>query len=112
MTFNIDYDGILSVSAIDKSSGSKGEVKITNDRNRPTPQQIQDMINESLKHEEKDRQKRKRVEAVNELEKLCNSIKNYLGDEKLALHFTKAEIQLMKILTSNSLLLIESEKSG
>jgi len=53
------------------------------------------MINESLKHEEKDRQKRKRVEAVNGLESLCNSIKNYLEDAKLALHFTGAEIQLM-----------------
>ncbi len=37
VTFDIDYNGILNVSAIDKSSGSKGEVKITNDRNKPTP---------------------------------------------------------------------------
>jgi molecular chaperone DnaK (HSP70) len=67
VTFDIDENGILNVSAVDKSSGSKGEIRITNDRNRPSAQQIQDMINDSVKHEEKDRQKRRRVEAINRL---------------------------------------------
>lgn len=94
------------------SSGSKGEIKITNDRNRPTAEQIQEMINDSVKHEEKDKQKRRRVEAINRLESLCNSVKNFLSDEKLACHFTKAEIQLMERLRLSSFKLIEGEKSG
>ena len=70
------------------------------------------MVNESLKHEEKDRKKRRRVEAINKLEQLCNSVKNYLADEKLAIHFTKAEILQMEKLKANANLLILEEKSG
>ena len=112
VTFEIDENGILNVSAVDKSSGSKGEIRITNDRNRPSEQEIQDMINESIKHEEEDNQKRLRVEAINKLESLCNKVKKNLEDQTLVCRFTEAEIQMMERMKSRALMHIDDLKSN
>ena len=68
VTFEIDANGILQVSAEDKGTGNKEKITITNDQNRLTPEDIERMINDAEKFADEDAKLKGRVEARNELE--------------------------------------------
>merc|ERR1712233_130800 len=68
VTFEIDANGILVVSAEDKGTGSKEKITITNDQNRLTPEDIEKMINDAEKFADEDAKLKGKVEARNELE--------------------------------------------
>merc|ERR1711988_1413960 len=82
VTFEIDVNGILQVSAEDKGTGSKESITITNDQNRLTPEDIERMINEAEKYAEEDRLLKERVESRNELESYLYGLKNQLNDDE------------------------------
>jgi heat shock protein 5 len=82
VTFEIDVNGILRVSAEDKGSGSKESITITNDQNRLTPEDIERMVQEAEKFADEDKKVKERVEARNELESYLYSLKNQLGDKE------------------------------
>merc|ERR1712149_103557 len=65
VTFEIDVNGILRVSAEDKGTGSKESITITNDQNRLTPEDIERMINEAEKYAEEDKKVAERAIAKN-----------------------------------------------
>ncbi|XP_003379656.1 heat shockprotein C [Trichinella spiralis] len=64
VTFDIDVNGILHVTAEDKGTGNKNKITITNDHNRLSPEDIDRMINDAEKYAEED--KNKVEEAVEE----------------------------------------------
>lgn len=66
--YNVDSNGMLNVSACDKSSGQKKNISITNDKGRLSKEQIEDMIKDAEKLKEEDLKNLKRVEAKNGLE--------------------------------------------
>ena len=68
VTYDIDANGILNVSACDKSSGKKEKITITNDKGRLTKEQIEKMVQEAEALKEEDAKNFKRVEAKNKLE--------------------------------------------
>merc|ERR1719460_1056470 len=82
VTFEIDANGILQVSAEDKGTGNKEKITITNDQNRLTPEDIERMINDAEKFADEDAKLKGRVEARNELESYAYSLKNQIGDEE------------------------------
>ncbi|KAF0300453.1 Endoplasmic reticulum chaperone BiP [Amphibalanus amphitrite] len=84
VTFEIDANGILQVSAEDKGTQTKKQITITNDQQRLTPEDIERMIEESERFAEEDRLVKERVEARNDLEAYVYNLKNQLSDEKLA----------------------------
>merc|ERR1712228_38439 len=85
VTFEIDANVILQVSAEDKGTGNKEKITITNDQNRLTPEDIERMINDAEKFADEDAKLKGRVEARNELESYAYSLKNQIGDkEKLS----------------------------
>ena len=89
VTFEIDANGILQVSAEDKGTGNKEKITITNDQNRLTPEDIEKMIHDAEKFAEEDKKIKERVEARNELESYVYSLKNQIGDkEKLGAKLT------------------------
>merc|ERR1711994_647740 len=65
VTFDIDANGILQVSAEDKGTGNKEKITITNDQNRLTPEDIERMINDAEKFADEDAKLKGRVEARN-----------------------------------------------
>merc|ERR1719311_1382145 len=83
VTFDIDANGILNVSAEDKSTGNKNKITITNDKGRLSKEEIEKMINEAEKYKQEDEEVKKRVEAKNGLENYCYSIRGSIKDEKL-----------------------------
>jgi heat shock protein 5 len=82
VTFEIDVNGILHVSAEDKGTGNKNKITITNDHNRLSPEDIERMINDAEKFADEDKKVKELVEARNELESYTYSLKNQIGDKE------------------------------
>jgi len=82
VTFEIDVNGILHVSAEDKGTGNKNKITITNDHNRLSPEDIDRMINDAEKFADEDKRVKEKVEARNELEGYAYSLKNQIGDKE------------------------------
>ncbi len=83
VTYDIDANGILNVSACEKSSGKAQKITITNERGRLSPDDIDRMVKEAEKFKEEDEKNQKRVEAKNGLEGLIYSARNSINEEKL-----------------------------
>merc|ERR1712032_1434871 len=82
VTFDIDANGILNVSAADKSTGKQNKITITNDKGRLSREDIEKMINDAEKFAEEDAELKSKVEARNELESYAYSLKNQLSDKE------------------------------
>jgi len=84
VTFDIDANGILNVSAEDKTTGKQSKITITNDKGRLSKDQIEKMVAEAEKYKSDDEKNKRRVEAKNGLENYAYSMRNTIKDEKLA----------------------------
>ena len=83
VTFQIDANGILQVTAQDKSTQKKHSITITNDNNRLTPEEIQKMIDEAEQFAEDDKLVKEHTEAKNELEQYAFSLKRQVDELKI-----------------------------
>ncbi|GIY20108.1 heat shock protein 70 A1 [Caerostris darwini] len=75
VTFDMDANGILNVSAMDKSSGKSQSITITNDKGRLSKEEIERMLNEAKQYEKEDAEQREKVAARNHLESYVYSVK-------------------------------------
>ncbi|XP_065821769.1 endoplasmic reticulum chaperone BiP-like [Labrus bergylta] len=82
VTFKIDVDGILRVTAEDKDAGNKNKITIPNDQNRLTPEDIERMENDAKRFADDDKKLKERIDARNELESYAYSLKNQIGDKE------------------------------
>jgi len=82
VTFDLDANGILNVSAEDKSTGNKNKITITNDTGRLTKEQIDRMVADAEKFREDDKKQADRIGAKNKLEQYAYGLKSTLSDEK------------------------------
>ena len=78
VTFDVDANGILNVSALEKATGKTNKITITNDKGRLSKDEIERLVKEAEKFKGEDELIRKRVEAKNSLENYCYTIKNTL----------------------------------
>jgi len=83
VTFDIDANGILNVSATDKSTGKENKITITNDKGRLSKEDIEKMVNDAEKYKAEDEQQRDKIAAKNGLESYCFNMKTTVEDEKL-----------------------------
>merc|ERR1712025_6336 len=83
VTFDIDANGILNVSACDKSTGKQNKITITNDKGRLSQEEIDRMVNEAEKYKTEDEAHRNRIQAKNGLEAYCFQMKSTMEDEKM-----------------------------
>ncbi|XP_054649974.1 heat shock protein family A (Hsp70) member 8b [Dunckerocampus dactyliophorus] len=83
VTFDIDANGILNVSATDKSTGKENKITITNDKGRLSKDDIERMVREAEDFKVEDDLQRDRVAAKNGLESYAFSMKSTMEDEKL-----------------------------
>jgi len=82
VTFEIDANGILNVRAADQGTGNEEEITITADKNRPSDEEIKEMIESAKRFEEEDRIVRDTVQARNELESTAFSLLSQIDDEE------------------------------
>ncbi|KAG0136082.1 heat shock protein 70 family [Tuber indicum] len=83
VTFDIDANGILNVSAVEKGTGKTNRITITNDKGRLSKEEIERMLAEAEKYKEEDEAEASRIQAKNGLESYAYSLRNTLSDEKV-----------------------------
>ena len=83
VTYDIDANGILNVSAIEKSTGKENKITITNDTGRLSKEDIEKMVNDAETYKAEDDANRERIEAKNGLENYAYSMQNTVSDEKI-----------------------------
>lgn len=93
VTFDIDANGILNVSAADKTTGKSSRITITNDKGRLSKEEIERMVNDAEKYRKEDEDAAARISAKNGLESYTYSLRNTTQDDKLADKFDAADKQ-------------------
>merc|ERR1712087_579383 len=81
VAFDIDANGILNVSAEDKTTGKKNKITITNDKGRLSKDDIERMVQEAEKYKEEDEAHSRKIEAKNALENYAYNMRNTLNDD-------------------------------
>ncbi|XP_026413288.1 heat shock cognate 70 kDa protein 2-like [Papaver somniferum] len=92
--FDLDANGILNVSAVDKSTGNKNMITITNEKGRLSKAEIDRLVREALKYKSEDDEHRNKVESRNAFEKYAYSMRNtiYNASGKLEEYHDKKKI--------------------
>ena len=80
VSFDVDANGILNVTAKDQSTGKSNAITITNDKGRLSKQDIERMVRDAEKYKEEDEKQRERVTARNSLESYAFSVKRSIED--------------------------------
>nr|CDS25007.1 heat shock protein 70 [Echinococcus granulosus] len=83
VTFVIDVNGILNVSAVDKSAGKQNSITISNDTGRLSEEEIQRIVNDAEKFRQMDEKQRGRMEAKIRLQTYIFNVKLKVENEKL-----------------------------
>eukprot|EP01122_Echinamoeba_exundans_P006866 TRINITY_DN1_c0_g6_i1.p1 TRINITY_DN1_c0_g6~~TRINITY_DN1_c0_g6_i1.p1 ORF type:complete len:669 (-),score=258.74 TRINITY_DN1_c0_g6_i1:147-2153(-) len=84
VTFDIDANGILHVSAKDQSTGKSNKITITNDKGRLSQAEIERMVKEAEQFKAQDDKEKRRIEAKNKLENYTYQVKNTIKEEAIA----------------------------
>jgi len=112
-TFEIDANGILQVSAEDKGTGNKEKITITNDQNRLTPEDIEQMIKDAEMFADEDKKLKERVESRNELESYAYSLKNQINDkEKLGAKITDEDKEKIEEAVNEKITWLEENQEA
>merc|ERR1719386_335870 len=83
VTFDLDANGIMNVSALEKGTGKTNKIVITNDKGRLSKEDIERMLSEAEKYKEEDEAEAARIGAKNGLESYAYSLKNTISDPKV-----------------------------
>jgi len=82
VTFEVDANGILQVSASDKGTGKSEKITITADKGRLSQEEIERMVREAEEFADEDKKVQQRIQAKNGLESYLYSMKNSLDDDE------------------------------
>jgi len=82
VTFDLDANGILNVTAVDKGTGKQKNIQIKNESGRLSKEEIEQMLGDAEKYKEEDKRHSERVGAKSQLESYAYSIRSTLNDEK------------------------------
>jgi L1 cell adhesion molecule like protein len=83
VTFDLDANGVMNVSAKDKATSTESNIPLTNDKGRLSQDDIERMVKEAEKYAAEDDAMKEKIEAKNQLENYAYSMRNSINDEKL-----------------------------
>lgn len=83
ISFDIDSNGILNVTAVDKGSSKSANIVINNDKGRLSKEEIDKMVKDAEQYRDMDEKNAQRVEAKNTFENLIYSNRNQLLNGEL-----------------------------
>jgi len=112
VTFDIDANGILNVSAEEKGTGKSEKITITNDKGRLTKEEIDKMVADAEKYKEADDAVKTKIQKKNGLENYCFQMKNQLDDEKLKDKFTDDDKKVIEESTKETLQWLEGNQNA
>merc|ERR1712062_353888 len=95
VTFDVDANGILNVSAVEKAGGKSEKITITNDKGRLSKEEIDRMVDESEKFKEDDDKQKEKISAKNGLESYCFNIKSSVEDSNIKDKLSESERKMV-----------------
>ncbi|KAL0736743.1 hypothetical protein Bca4012_012953 [Brassica carinata] len=110
--FDIDANGILNVSAEDKTTGQKNKITITNDKGRLSKDDIEKMVQEAEKYKSEDEEHKKKVEAKNALENYAYNMRNTIQDEKIGEKLPAADKKKIEDSIEQAIQWLENNQLG
>ncbi|KAJ7774750.1 heat shock protein 70 family [Mycena metata] len=112
VTFDIDANGILNVSASDKTTGKSNRITITNDKGRLSKEEIDRMVDEAEKYKAEDEAAAARITSKNALESYAYNLRNSLNDEKLADKFEAADKTKLEGAVNETIKWLDASQEG
>ncbi|KKK22843.1 molecular chaperone Hsp70 [Aspergillus ochraceoroseus] len=97
VTFDLDANGIMNVSAVEKGTGKTNKITITNDKGRLSKEDIERMLSDAEKYKAEDEAEASRIQAKNGLESYAYSLKNTIGENKLQINDSDKETVSKKV---------------
>jgi len=110
VTFDVDANGILNVSAVDKSTGKENKITITNDKGRLSKEEIERMVQEAEKYKNDDDAQRERISAKNALESYCFNMKSTVEDDKVKDKLSESERKSIAEACDNAIKWLDSNQ--
>ncbi|KAJ6596818.1 heat shock cognate 70 [Mycena vulgaris] len=112
VTFDIDANGILNVSAADKTTGKSSRITITNDKGRLSKEDIERMVDEAERYKAEDEAAAARITSKNALESYAYNLRNSINDEKLADKFEAADKTKLESAVNDTIKWLDASQEG
>ncbi|KAL2641810.1 hypothetical protein R1flu_009397 [Riccia fluitans] len=110
--FDIDANGILNVSAEDKTTGHKNKITITNDKGRLSKDEIEKMVQDAERYKSEDEEHKKKVEAKNNLENYAYNMRNTIKDEKIASNLSAGDKKKIEDAVNHTIEWLDGNQLG
>ncbi|XP_004507753.1 heat shock 70 kDa protein [Cicer arietinum] len=110
--FDIDANGILNVSAEDKTAGVKNKITITNDKGRLSKEEIEKMVKDAERYKAEDEEVKKKVEAKNSLENYAYNMRNTIKDEKISGKLSVEDKEKIEKAVEDAIVWLEGNQLG
>merc|ERR1719160_74578 len=110
VTFDVDANGILNVSAVEKGSGKQEKITITNDKGRLSKEDIEKMVNDAEKFKNEDDAQKERISARNGLESYIFNLKSTLDQEEVKKKLDETDISQAKTKLDEALAWLDSNQ--
>ncbi|XP_023336511.1 heat shock 70 kDa protein 1 [Eurytemora carolleeae] len=112
VTFDVDANGILNVSAAEKGSGKQEKITITNDKGRLSKEEIERMVNDAEKFKDEDEAQKERVAAKNGLEAYIFNMKSSLDQDEVKTKLSASDISEAKNQLDSALAWLDRNQLG
>ena len=112
VTFDVDANGILNVSAVEKGSGKQEKITITNDKGRLSKEEIERMVNDAEKYKNEDEAQKEKVTAKNGLESYIFNLKTTLDQDEVKNKLGAEELSQAKSKLDEALSWLDSNQLG
>jgi len=109
VSFDVDANGIMNISATDKATGKQNNIQITNEKGRLSNDEIDKMVEEAKRYEEEDKKMKEKIDAKNELENYLYSAKNSVNDEKVKDKLSDEDRSKVESVVDANISWVESE---
>jgi len=108
VSFDIDSNGILNVTATDKTTKKSSKITITNDKGRLSKEEIDKMVRDAEKYSEQDKSAKEKIEAKNQLESTAYNMRNTLKEETVSSKISQSDKKKIDDIIDSTLRWIES----
>jgi len=112
VTFDIDANGILNVSAVEKAGGRSEKITITNDQGRLSKEEIDRMVDESERFKADDEKQKEKIDAKNGLESYCFNIKSTIEDSNIKDKLSESERKMISDKCNEAIAWLERNQTA
>jgi heat shock protein 1/8 len=112
VTFDLDANGIMNVSAVEKGTGKSNKIVITNDKGRLSKEDIERMLSDAEKYATEDKLESERIGAKNGLESYAYSLKNTLSEPSFDEKVEASEKETLKSKIDETISWLDESQSA